>query len=38
VSGRGKDQLDPIKIVYVKAKCFEVYPSTGRNGKDEWEK
>jgi len=37
VCGKGKDQLDPIKIEYVKAKCFEVHTSTG-NMKDEWEK
>lgn len=27
VRGRGKDQLDPKIIEYVKKKCFEVYPS-----------
>ena len=37
MSGRGKDQVDPIKIEYAKAKCIEVHPSTG-NMKDEWEK
>ena len=25
--GRGKDQLDPQRIEYVKKKCFQVYPS-----------
>ena len=27
VRGRGKDQLDPQRIEYVKKKCFQVYPS-----------
>ena len=27
VRGRGKDQLDPNVIHYVKKKCFEVFPS-----------
>lgn len=27
VRGRGKDQLDPKIIEYVKSKCFELYPS-----------
>lgn len=37
VRGRGKDQLNPTKIEYVKSKCFELHPSTG-NMKEEWEK
>ena len=27
VRGRGKEQLDPQRIEYVKKKCFQVYPS-----------
>ena len=27
VRGRGKDQLDPQRILYVKKKCFQVFPS-----------
>lgn len=27
VRGRGKDQLDPKVIEYVKKKCFELFPS-----------
>ena len=27
IRGRGKDQLDPKRIQYVKKKCFEMFPS-----------
>ena len=39
VNGRGKKQLDPDIIAYVKSKCFEFFPSTGSDRvKEEWAK
>ena len=38
VRGRGKDQLDPQRIQYVKKKCFQVYPSERDSEmKKEWD-
>lgn len=37
VAGKKKNKLDPTKIAYIKAKCFEFYPLTGQEKeKDEW--
>ena len=38
VKGRGKDQLDPTIIEYVKKKCFELHPSDKESDmKKDWE-
>lgn len=38
VRGRGKDQLDPKIIAYVKNKCFELHPSDRESDmKKDWE-
>ena len=38
VRGRGKDQLDPKIIEYVKKKCFELHPSDKESDmKKDWE-
>ena len=38
VRGRGKDQLDPTKIQYVKKKCFELFPSDKESDvKKDWD-
>ena len=38
IRGRGKDQLDRQQILYVKKKCFQVYPSDrDSNMKKDWD-
>ena len=38
VRGRGKDQLDPNTIQYVKKKCFELFPSDRESDvKKDWD-
>ena len=38
VRGRGKEQLDPKLIDYVKKKCFELFPSEKESdSKKDWE-
>ena len=38
VRGRGKDQLDPNIIQYVKKKCFELFPSDRESDvKKDWD-
>ena len=37
VAGKNKDKLDPQKMSYIKAKCFEYYPLCGQEKeKEEW--
>ena len=37
VAGKNKDKLNPQKMSYIKAKCFEYYPLSGQEKeKEEW--